>query len=346
METNQLYLYGITHSDYTPNQLVELKKLGLQVIEHEEISAIVAEKEYVSLLHTNKETLAHLLVDHQKVLESLMETGFSMLIPMKLGTFSKNENEIRKILEKGYTLCLDILEKISNMVEINIAATWANFNEILQKVVTDPAVDELRQKLLAKAISVSTADQMQIGKLIKEKLDEKAIQTMEQIIGLLGAHCKNIQKHEVMNDQMVANVAFLLSKSKISLFEASLDELDKEFEGELNFKFVGPLPCYSFFTLEVVELNFAQILQAKKELGIQKQASAKEIKQAYLAKVKLAHPDINSGDGNEAYFNSINQAYRIITNYMETVKQSTTDDLFYFTEEQVTQNSVLVKIRK
>lgn len=346
METNQLYLYGITHSYYDPSQFIELKKLGLAVIQYEKISAIVAEKEYVSLLHTGKETLAHLLVDHQKVLENLMEIGFSMLIPMKLGTFSKNKNEVRKILEKGYALCIDILEKISNMVEINIAATWANFSEVLQKVVTDPAIDELRQKLLAKGISMSTADQMQIGKLIKEKLDEKAVDARQQIIGMLDAHCKDVKKHELMNDQMVANVAFFVSKSKITTFEAALDQLDKEFNGELNFKFVGPLPCYSFYTLEVVELNFAQIEQAKNELGIQKQASSKEIKQAYLAKVKLAHPDINSGNGSEACFDLINQAYQTITNYMQTVNQSSADDLFYFTEEKVMENSVLVKIRE
>ena len=346
METNQLYLYGITHNYYDPGQFIELKKLGFQVIQYEKISAIVAEKEYVSLEQTGKETLARLLIDHQKVLESLMEMGFSVLIPMKLGTYSKNKTEVRRILEIGYTLCLEILEKVGNMVEIDIAATWANFSEVLEMVVVDPEVIELREKLMLKGNSISTTDRMQIGKLVKDKLDKKGVQMKQQIVARLGIHCKDVKQHELMNDEMVANVAFLLNKAKIGSFEKTLDQLDKELNGELNFKFVGPLPCYSFYTLEVVELNFAQIELAKNELGLQKQASAKEIKQAYFKKVKLAHPDMNSGDEDKAYFNSVNNAYRTITDYMQMVKQSSTDDLFYFTEKQVNENSMLVKIKE
>lgn len=346
METNQLYLYGITHNYYDPGQFIELKKLGFQVIQYEKISAIVAEKEYVSLEQTGKETLARLLIDHQKVLESLMEMGFSVLIPMKLGTYSKNKTEVRRILEIGYTLCLEILEKVGNMLEIDIAATWANFSKVLEMVVVDPEVIDFREKLMLKSNGISTTDRIQIGKLVKDKLDKKGAQMKQQIVERLGIHCKDVKKHELMNDEMVANVAFLLNKAKVGSFEKTLDQLDKESNGELNFKFVGPLPCYSFYTLEVVELNFAQIELAKNELGLQKQASAKEIKQAYFKKVKLAHPDMNSGDEDKVYFNSVNNAYRTITNYMQMVRQSSTDDLFYFTEKQVNENSMLVKIKE
>ena len=346
METNQLYLYGITHNYYDPGQFIELEKMGFQVIQYEKISAIVVEKEYVRLREIEKETLARLLIDHQKVLESLMEMGFSVLIPMKLGTYSKNKTEVRRILETGYVLCLEILEKNGNMVEIDIAATWANFNEVLEMVVVDPEVIEIREKLISKGVSMSTTERVQIGKLVKDKLDEKGAQMKQQIIERLRIYCKDVKQHELMNDEMVANVAFLLNKAKIDPFEKTLDQLDKELDGKLNFKFVGPLPCYSFYTLEVVELNFAEIELAKNELGLQMQASAKEIKQAYLKKVKLAHPDMNSGDEDKAYFNSVNNAYRTITNYMQMVRQSSTDDLFYFTEKQVSENSMLVKIKE
>ena len=347
METNHLYLYGITHNYYDPSQFLELKNMGLQAIQYEKISAVVAEKEYVCLSHMGKEMLARMLVDHQKVLENLLEKGFSMLIPMKLGTYVKSKTEVRRILEKGYSLCLDILEKISNMVEIDIAATWSSFNQVLLAVSSNPEVVDLKQNLLVKDTGISTSDQIQIGKLIKKKLDEKAGHVRQHIIERLGIHCMNVKIHELMNDQMVANIAFLLNKGKITLLEKTLDQLDKELKGELNFKYVGPLPCYSFYTLEIVELNFNQIEQAKNELGLQMKASAKEIKQAYLAKVKTVHPDvINSGNGNEACFTTVNKAYQTITNYLQTVRQSSSDDLYYFTEEQVNENSILVKIKE
>jgi hypothetical protein len=346
MGTDHLYLYGITHNYYAPNQFIELKNLGLQVVQYEKVSAIVAEKEPESLTFVRKDKLAQMLVDDQRVLETLMENGFSMLIPIKLGTYSKNRAEVRKILEKGYSLCLEILEKITNKIEIDIAVTWRNFNNALQTIVADPDIDEYRQELLAKGSAISTLDQMQIGKLIKQKLDEKVSNIQNTIIDRLAKYCNSSKQHELMNDQMVANIAFLLNKGKANAFEDTVTELDREMDGELNFKVIGPLPCYSFYTLEVVELNYTEIEHAKNELGLQVKASSKEIKQAYLTKVKLVHPDVNSGDGNETYFASVNKAWRVISDYIQTVKQVSSDDLFYFTEEYIAENSLLVKIRE
>jgi hypothetical protein len=346
MGTNQLYLYGITQNDCVTNQFIELKSLGLQVVQYEKISAIVAEKEFVSLAFAGKEKLAKMLVDHQKVLESLMEKGFSMLIPMRIGTYSETQSEVQKILERGYTLCLDILEKTGNMIEVDIAVTWRNLNNVLQTIATDPDIDKYRQELLKKGRAISSSDQIQIGKLIKKKLDEKAVETKQKIIERLKPYSNDLRQHELMNDQMVANVAFLLDKEEGGTFETAVNELDRELGGELNFKYVGPLPCYSFYTLEIVELNFSEVEDAKNELGLHVKASSKEIKHAYLSKVKSVHPDVNSGDGNEAYFTRVNKAWKIINDYMQTVKQSSSDDLFYFTEERVAENSLLVKVRE
>ncbi|MGE4587040.1 MAG: GvpL/GvpF family gas vesicle protein [Mangrovibacterium sp.] len=346
METKYLYLYGITHNDYPPEQFLELKGMGLEVVQYEKIFAIAAEKPYENLMHASKEILAGILVGHQKILERLMETGFSMLIPVKLGTWSKSKTEVREILKKGYPLCLDILEKVCNRIEVDLAVTWSNFSGLIQTVAADPEVSVFKDGLLGKANGISTADQLQIGKLVREKLDEKARDARQQIVKQLEPWCEELKRHEVMNDQMVANVAFLISKSKLASFEEALDQMDMEFKGALNFKYVGPLPCYSFYTLEVVELNFEQIEQARNALGVQERASAREIRQAYLAKVKSFHPDVNFGNGEEAYFESLTKAYHVINDYLQTVRQSSDEDLFYFTEEQVTENSFLVKIRE
>ena len=65
----------------------------------------------------------------------------------------------------------------------------------------------------------------------------------------------DIKMHEVMNDQMVANSAFLLNRNKQEEFEEAINKLDEDYNDILNFKLVGPLPCYSFYTLEVKDLN-------------------------------------------------------------------------------------------
>ncbi|MGV8091941.1 MAG: GvpL/GvpF family gas vesicle protein [Mangrovibacterium sp.] len=345
MGTDDLYLYGITNSFCDPVRFMELKELGLDIVQYEKISAIVGKRAYVNLAHAGKETLARLLLGHQQTLEKLMEAGYSMLIPVRLGTWLKDRNDIRKILEKAYRLCTEILSKTGNKVEIDVVATWGSFVRVLQDISVDPEVFELKQKLMAQGDSIPISDQMQMGKLVKAKLDEKADAIRQRIVKSLDPCYQELKCHELMQDQMVANIAFLVNKGKLDAFEQKLDRLDQELKGELNFRCVGPLPCYSFYTLEIVELSFEQIEQAKNELGINLKASSGEIRQAYLCKVKSVHPDVNSGDGNETYFKTLHRAYHVINEYLQTVRQSSDEDLFYFTREQVEENSLLIKIK-
>lgn len=149
-----------------------------------------------------------------------------------------------------------------------------------------------------------------------------------------------------MNDEMVANSAFLINRNKYKKFEQAIDQLDEEYKGLLKFKLVGPLPCYSFYTIEVKELNSEYVLKAKTELGLREETSESEIKKAYLEKAKSIHPDTNLEKVNEENFNKINKAYHTLLDYSEVVRQSSKEDLIFLTKEKVKENLILVKIKE
>jgi len=149
-----------------------------------------------------------------------------------------------------------------------------------------------------------------------------------------------------MNDQMVTNSAFLINSNNKEKFEQVIDQLDEEYKGLLNFKLVGPLPCYSFYTIEVKELNPENVAQAKIELGLREETSESEIKKAYLEKAKLFHPDVHPGNGNEEYFNRINKAYHTLLDYSTAAKQSSEDEYTSLVNEKIIENLILVKIKE
>lgn len=343
---NSLYLYGITGNNNNIDLFSQLTKMGLTFVQYDGILAIVEEKKYVNVMHTGKETLARLLVNHQQKLEQVMEMGFSALIPFKLGTWSTSEEEVRKILEKGHALCLNILGKVDHHVEIDVAVTWKSLDTVLQQMANDPEIAELKQEIVSRGNPIAAADQVQIGKLIKEKLDKKTGHFRELMIKRLEPYSKELKQHELMDDQMVGNIAFLLDRNHISSFEETVAKMDEEMQGEFNFKVVGPLPCYSFYTLEVIEFTLEEIDRAKKKLGISEQASANDIRQAYLQKVKTVHPDSNNGNGNENYFIELTHAYKLMNDYLQTKKPSAVDESLYFGREQADKNTLIVKLKE
>ena len=97
-----------------------------------------------------------------------------------------------------------------------------------------------------------------------------------------------------MDDRMVANLALLLPKGASDALDRRLAELDEEFGSRLNFRCVGPLPPYSFATVEVSLPSFEAIDRARRALSLGDKAGLAEIKSAYRRQIRQVHPDLTA----------------------------------------------------
>ena len=106
------YIYGIVPNHYEAEQFRKLSDIGVFNIPFQKISAIVSKNEIIDYRQLGTEALAKLLVDHQTTIERIMNMGFSTIIPLRLGTFAQNKTDVIKILEKGFDLIIDTLQKV------------------------------------------------------------------------------------------------------------------------------------------------------------------------------------------------------------------------------------------
>ncbi|OFY15099.1 MAG: hypothetical protein A2X11_15525 [Bacteroidetes bacterium GWE2_42_24] len=346
METKGIYIYGIIPNLYNEEMYRSLANAGIYTIAYQNISAIVSEREEVYFDFTDREELGQLLVEHQETIEDLTEKGFNMLIPMRLGTIAGTKEEVIKILANGHALIVDTLKKIENLTEIDLAVTWADFPATIQEIAGHPDIVTMKADILKNGDTISQIDQIKIGMLLEEKIKEKNKTIELDILNALSGFCTDIKTHEVMNDQMIANSAYLLNRNRKEKFEQVLDRLDEEYKGMLNFKMVGPLPCYSFYTIEVKELNPEHISEAKKDLGISETTSEAEIKRAYQEKVKEFHPDINQDNDTLNHFNRIKKAYQTLLDYLEATNITSKENTISETNERTIENLILVRIKE
>ena len=345
INTQGLYIYGIIPNCHDAEQFQKLKSLGVFNIAYQKVSAIVSLKSVTDYRQLSTEQLAKLLVDHQMTIENLMKIGFRTVIPIRLGTFARDNSDVVKILTKGYDLIMQIIEKTTNLIEIDLISTWADFSGIMAEIAVHPEVFLMKEKIEHSPTGVRQTDQLSIGYLVKKILDEKKADFAAKIVKTLNPFCQMIKQHEVLNDKMVSNTAFLINQSQLPLLEKALDLLDEILNGQLNFRMVGPLPCYSFYTLEVMELQQNELESARKELGLNTYTSEKNIKQAYLSKAKLFHPDRNTGSDTTESFNRINKAYQTMVDYVNVVQPESHEKEFSLANEALTDNSLLLKIK-
>lgn len=292
--------------------------VSVSVVGHEDTAAVVSESAISDHTHLLKDALARLLVRHQMVAETVMGLGYTV-IPMKLGTFARDEQEVREILRRGRTLIQKTHAQVTSKVEVDVVATWTDLNLVLKQTLECPEIRRAKEELQANPAGVSVADQMRVGMMIKKALDQTRAALGKEIHAALRSRSVDLREHDLMDDKMVSNAAFLLERTRQERFDQTVRELDERFQGQVNFRCVGPLPPYSFFTLEAKRLQFDKIEWARRKLGLVKDAATREeIRRAHRQMAFSSHPDRNAGSlVMSREFDEVTKAYRILDKFCQ-----------------------------
>jgi hypothetical protein len=183
---------------------------------------------------------------------------------------------------------------------------------------------------------------MKVGRMVKSALEKMTEEGAERIIKRLSGLSSDMRIHERMDDRMVINAAFIVENARHDAFYESVEELNVEFGNGLDFRCIGPLPLYSFFTLEVKKLQSDEVNWARKKLGLPREAVTRkeDLRKAYQAKAFALHPDRNPDLPNvQTEFDEVTRAYRLLLDYCRGESCS-------FNQEDMQQNSLIVGVRK
>jgi len=327
-----------------PNGVVSSVKTSncAYTIAFQDIAAVVKDSLIVDYSHMPKETLARLLVSHQQLIEKIMTKH--TVVPMKLGAFVESDKEVEQILARGYRTIKGIFERAQDTIEIDVVATINDFNSFLQEVSEEEEIKQLKQSLLSTKGKVTIDDQMKVGILVKRYLDKTKACYAVQIQSALSGVCDNFKAHDLMDDKMVLNTAFLLNRNRQKDFEQRVEDINSEFEEKFNFRCVGPLPPYSFYTLKIERPQFDQISWAKKQLGLTNDfVTAEDIKKAHRRSAMTCHPDKNPDVPDiKKNFDDMTRAYKILLDYYRASSHAEHGKGCYLSEETFEEDAILV----
>lgn len=307
------HIYGIISSN-TNLFLGGPEISNVYTIPYKDISALVSDSKINDYSFMSKEIIAEMLLKQQKIIEKIMSLQCSV-IPVKLGTFASTRHEIMNILIKDYALIKNTFNKIFNKIEIEIIALWSDFNSVIKEVGEQKEIKEFKLELLNKPDGITVNDNIRVGALIKSFLDKKREKYSVEIHKSLNNVSEDSKIHDTVNDSIVANLSFLIDKTGQIEFDSALEYLNNKFSGKLKFKYIGPLAPYSFYMLDLKNIQSEDIEWAKSKLGLNAFINKNTIKKAYQKMVFSFHPDQNGHkQGLEKEFNDITKAYKLLIN--------------------------------
>lgn len=210
------------------------------------IAAVVSASPIFEYEQTRRNMMAHM-----KVLEEVMQT--SPVLPVRFGTIAPSEDAVcENVLQRHHRSFAEQLDWIEDRIEFGLKAFWpeeaAVFAEIL---VEHPSIRRLRDRLMGKRLEATYYDRIELGKQIEEAMQKKRAQDQERLLAALRPVLDDLKLHETLTDMMVLNAALLVEKRHEAALDEAIQDLDQTFDGQMRFKYVGPVPPYNFVSLHV-----------------------------------------------------------------------------------------------
>lgn len=317
-------------------------------IARESLAAVVGASPPVNFQGLARADLAAYLLAHQRVVEAVMRA--STALPVKFGTTLPDPSAIVSLLVHGAPILAPPLAELSQYIQVELVVSW-KIDDVLHEIAAEDAILLLKAQISAQSQGATTDQRVAVGKLVKESIDRRRAFCRNGIVAKMRSLTTDLIENSVMDDRMVANLALLLPKDASDMLDHELAELDSAFDGRLDFRCVGPLPPYSFATVEVSLPSFEAVDRARRVLSLGTHARLTEIKSAYHRRIREAHPDLASNVAVDSDCAAkLTDAYKTLINYAAALPGACGVDVagargFRFDRGAV-ENSIFVAVRR
>jgi len=276
------------------------------------IAAVVGTSPPIDFRALSREEAVRYLLAHQRVVEAVMR--ITPTLPVKFGTTLPDEAVVARLLERGAAVLATRLADLLQQVQVELIVTWS-VEEAFREVAAEDAIAQLKSEIEAQGAEATTDARIALGRLVKEAIDSKRESYRRRILAVLRPMSTDLTENALMDDCMVANLALLLPVGASETLDQRLTQLDAEFDERLNFRCVGPLPPYSFATVEVSLPCFEAIDRARRSLDLGDSANLADIKAAYRKLIQRFHPDHGGASPGDGVSARLTDAYKTLTSY-------------------------------
>jgi hypothetical protein len=246
MQLQGEYVYGIVgEPQHRKFSFPGIGNADVYTINHEQIAAVVSDTEFPEIDPTRKNVQAHTIVQ-----ETLLKEY--NLLPMGFGMIATDEIEIRSLLEDNYDGLLSELNRLAGNVEVELKVFWEQ-EAIMNELQGENAkLTSLKAKINSASSPFAVQNLLSAaGKMVESIVSEWKSKYAEMVYTTLQKLSIENKVNNPVGIKNLLNVSFLIEKSRENEFKEQVYELDNKFQGKMNFKYVGPLPPYSFVSFRL-----------------------------------------------------------------------------------------------
>src|ERR687888_1535264 len=168
------------------------------------------------------------------------------VLPLRFGIVLRDEEAVvSELLEPRRDELAALLERFERLVELRVKAFYVEETVLREIVGSDPAIARLREATRDVPEAAAHPQRVQLGEAVARALAARREYDAQSILARLRPLAEDTALEE--GDGLPVLVAsFLVDRGRVPAFDEAMDELAREHEGRITFKYLGPLPPHSF----------------------------------------------------------------------------------------------------
>lgn len=297
----------------------------LEIIPHRDVAAVVSAFDGKRFEQAGEEQVQAAVLKYQQVNLALL--GHSTLLPLRFGCTARDTAQVEEVLKWTCLQLRTVLNRLTGKVELVVQA-FGDLPKILRSIAAQEK-NMLQEHAGVGSEQLSATaqpplleqDKIAFGRQLFEAVEAKKealCATIHAALAPLACDSSDgpRQLQPSHNVQYLFNRSYLVAREQEAEFDAAMNELGTAHAEEITFRYIGPLPAYSFANVELNQGNFEVINQARQTLAVPEQATLEDIKATYRRLAFELHPDRHLGDPQRMHrFQTVTRAYEVLETY-------------------------------
>lgn len=222
----------------------EAPRENMSAARYRDLALVFREVTSPSLQLSKENALAH----HQ-VIARIMKK--QTIVPFSFGTIFNEPEEMTGLLAAAYGEIKKTLSQLENKLELGLKVIWKK-EALANKLERDYAhLKYYKEEILALPPESAYGPAILLGQKVESAMQEMQSFYQERIYPPLQAISLDARLNKPLNERMVLNAAFLVSRDQEAGFDAKVNELYEQYHGQFDFMYSGPWPPYNFIDLKL-----------------------------------------------------------------------------------------------
>lgn len=216
----------------------------LQTILYKDITAVVSNSPIISYTVSRENMLAH-----EKAIEEVMKKY--TVLPVRFCTIAKDEDKVKKILEKEHDKFAELLKNIEGKKELGLRAIFKE--DVIYKEIAENYEDikKLKKALSSEPPAKTYYLRVEVGRKVEAALQEQKDIYKEEILNTLSPLAQDTKVNTAYGELMIISAAFLVENAKEAEFDQNVQALADKYGDKIKFKYMGTLPPFNFVNLVI-----------------------------------------------------------------------------------------------